>query len=162
MYPGGAWFFLPRPGVQMRSLAYRGTLDFDDGADTALLVAHLAECLRCAGAASVKTAPAAVSFRGGLFRVRPWHMLVAFDHGELIVDESTHEVHYALSMQQLAIAAALMLLWAGEMAWSDTKHSLAVPFFVVFGWLWLVGANVLFAAPRFKDFLRKAVDSSPG
>jgi hypothetical protein len=70
----------------MRSLAYKGSLEFDDGADTALLVAHLAECLRRAGAASVSVAPASVSFRGGLFRFTPWHMLVAFDRGELIVD----------------------------------------------------------------------------
>jgi len=145
----------------MRSLAYKGSLEFDDGADTALLVAHLAECLRRAGAASVSAAHASVSFRGGLFRVTPWHMLIAFDRGELIVDESTHEVRYRVSVQHLVIAATVMLTYVGALAWSEMKHSLVVPFFIVFGWLWLVGANLLVAIPRFKDFLRKAVDSAP-
>jgi hypothetical protein len=43
-------------------------------------------------------------------------MLVAFDRGELIVDESTHEVRYRLSVYQLAIVVAAMMLFAGAMA----------------------------------------------
>ncbi|QOY91509.1 hypothetical protein [Paludibaculum fermentans] len=145
----------------MRFLAYTGTLDFDDGVDPAMLAAHLTECLRAAGACSVRAGPGIVGFSGGFYRVLPWHMLVPFERGEVIVDESTHEVRYRLSVAHVAIAITLMMAWMGVTAWQPMKHSLILLFIVPIGWLWLFVPNVLFGARRFEEFLRRAIDSAP-
>jgi len=86
-------------------------------------------------------------------------MFAAFDRGELVIDESTHEVRFTLSFRHLATLAAIMVTCMGAWAWSENFP--AVPFIVVIMWLWLTGGNVLFAVPLFKNFLRTAVDSAP-
>ena len=72
-------------------------------------------------------------------------------------------------LRQLGFYHGLMRLNSGNAvlkgiaasSWSDTGQSVIVPLFMVCGYFWLVGGNIGVALPRFKNFVRKAVDSAP-
>jgi len=146
----------------IRLLTYTGALEFDDGVDTAALITHLADHLRKLDGRDIKISRASVSFRGGLFRgVNNWNILVPFGYGELIADETTHEVRYRLSFRQLICAATALLGLAFVIGWSAAKFEPVVPLVVGFAWLWLVGGNLMLGIPRFQRFLQDAIDSLP-
>jgi hypothetical protein len=45
--------------------------------------------------------------------------------------------------------------------WSVVRDDPTILFLLAFGWLWLIGGNLMVALPRFKRFLRDAVDTVP-
>jgi hypothetical protein len=44
---------------------------------------------------------------------------------------------------------------------ADTRSADWSIFFPALAWLWLVGGNLTIGLPRFKSFLREAIDSTP-
>jgi len=103
-----------------------------------------------------------LSFRGGIFRfVDNWNALVPFGRGQLIVDDERHAVRYHVSFRQLTYAATIMVVFGAAGGWFATKHDPVVSLFFAFGWLWLVGGNLMIGIPRFQRFLRKAIDNAP-
>lgn len=146
----------------MLSLACAGAFEFDDGVDKAALLAHLAGCMRKLDARAIRISLDSVSFSGGPFRlVSNWNILVPFDHGELVVDEVTHEVRYRLSFRFLVFAVTALVGFAGVSEWYAGNHDPVILLFVAFGWLFLVGGNLMTGIPRFERFLRNAIDSLP-
>jgi hypothetical protein len=144
------------------SLTYTGTLEFDTGVDITALIAHLADYLRKLDARNIRTSYTSVSFRGGLFRtVSSGNILIPFGYGELIVDETAHEVGYGLCFRQL-ICVVTTLLGLGYVAeWPVTRFEPVVPLVLGISWLSLVGGNLMIGIPRFQRFLRSAIDSLP-
>jgi hypothetical protein len=146
----------------MLSLTCTGTFEFDDGVDKAALLAHLAEQLRKLDARSIRISRDAVSFSGGVFRgVNNWNILIPFGHGELIVDNAKPEVSYRLSVRQLVITVTIILAFVFVNLWSVVRTDPAILFLLAFGWLWLIGGNLMVALPRFKRFLRDSIDTVP-
>ena len=144
------------------SLTYTGTLEFDAGVDTTALIVHLADYLRKLEARDIRISQASVSFRGGLFRaVSNWNILIPFGYGKLIVDETAHQVRYGLSFRQLICVVTTMLALACLIEWSVATFDSVVPLVLGIGWLWLVGGNLMLGIPRFRRFLRGAIDSLP-
>jgi hypothetical protein len=43
----------------------------------------------------------------------------------------------------------------------STNRAPFVPFAFAFGWLILVGGNLMIGVPRFQKFLREAIDTAP-
>lgn len=146
----------------MLSLVLTGAFEFDAGVDKAALLTHLADCLRELKARDVHVSGDSVFFRGGLFRfVSGSNILIPFGFGELKVDERKNEVRYGLSIRQLVLVVALMCGIVGGSALVDTPYDPKLLLFSGFGFVWLVGGNVMLSLPRFKVFLRNAIDTSP-
>src|SRR5215467_10446038 len=92
------------------SLAYEGTLYFDESVEPALLPGHLADCLNRADPINLVVEGNRVFFEAGMLRmVNNWNVLVPFGFGELIVDPATRNVHYRLSFRQLVIMASVIV-----------------------------------------------------
>jgi hypothetical protein len=144
------------------SLTYSGSFEFDEGVDKAALILHLAECLRKLNAHDIRPSQVSVSFRGGVFRgVSNWNILIPFERGELMVDETAHEVRYRLSFHHLVFFAAIFFGFGCLIAWPDSKFDPAIPLVLGLGCLFLVGGNLMLGIPRFHRFLRDAIDSLP-
>ncbi len=142
------------------ALVLEGSFDFDTGVEKTALLSHLAECLRKVDARGVHIIEGRVSFRGGLFRgVSNWNVLAAFGSGELIVDEVLHAVRYRLSVGQIVALVTLIVAAMAASIWSDTRRVGWSTLFPALAWLWLVGGNLAVGLPRFKSFLRNAIDS---
>jgi hypothetical protein len=147
----------------MRWLMIEGTLDFGD-VQIETLLAHLSDRLRDVEARRITISDNSVSFRGGLFRFAGrWNVLVPFGYGELVTDPEKRRVHYRLSIRELVVAVTTMMVLVAIGAWVLIQESPGIVLFFALGWLWLwlVGGNLLFGIPRFKRFLREAVDSTP-
>ena len=103
-----------------------------------------------------------MSFRGGFIRgVNNWNILIPFGHGELIVDNTKPEVSYRISVRQLVITVTIILAFVFVNLWSVVRADPAISFLLAFGWLWLIGGNLMVALPRFKRFLRDSIDAVP-
>lgn len=138
----------------MRAPVYDGTLEFDTGIDKAALLTHIAECLRNVEARRVKISRDTIFFQGGLFRfVGRWNILVPFGSGEVLVDEVTHVARYRLSLRQLVCTATIALAFPAGIAWVGTTQAPFVPFVFAFGWLALVGGNLMIGVSRFQEVL---------
>lgn len=139
-----------------------GSFDYDDGVTKAVLLAHLADQLRSVNAASIRVSANTVSFTGGLFRgVNNWNVLIPFGRGELITDEAKHEIHYRLDIRQLVYTVGIMFAFASVMMFSVIRDNPAMLLLFALGCLWLIGGNLLMGLPRFKQFLRDAIDTVP-
>jgi hypothetical protein len=146
----------------MPFLVSSGTLEFDERIDKAALLAHLAEQLRKQDARSITINHNAVSFRGGFFRlVNNRNVLNPFGHGELIVDNARPEVTYRLSVRQLVITMTIVVAIPFVSLWSVVGANPTFLFLLAFGWLWLVGGNLMIGVTRFKRFLRASIDTVP-
>jgi len=140
-----------------------GTLALDSAAGHEALLDHLANCLRQVDARRVQISPDSVTFRGGMFRlVGKMNMLVPFGHGELMVGGPVPQVRYRLSIRQLLSVMTVVVGFAAVLAWLATGGDILFPLLVLgFGWLWLVGLNLLIGLFRFRRFLRRSIDSLP-
>ena len=146
----------------MLSLECRGTLDFDDGVDKSALLAHLAKHLQEVKAREVTISCDRCTFGGGFFRgVNNWNILIPFGRGELIVNGTKHAVRYRLSVRQLVYTATIMIAFVSMESWSDIRHDPAILFLLAIGWFLLIGGNLMVGLPRFRRFLRDAVDTVP-
>ena len=144
------------------SLICTGSFDYDDGVNKTVLLAHLAEKLRSVNAASIRVSSNAVSFTGGLFRgVNNWNILIPFGRGELIADDAKHEIHYRLNVRQLVYSVGIMFAFASVTMFSVIRDDPAMLLVFALGCLWLIGGNLLIGLPRFKRFLRDAIDTVP-
>jgi hypothetical protein len=141
--------------------SYTSTVNFEGDVDSALLPAHLADCLRRVDGRDVTVEQNRVSFTSGLFRlVSNWNVLVPFGFGDLMVDAAAGRVRYRLSYRQLVIFATVM---TGVMAVfvSFESRTWAGLVFIPFMYGWLVGANLAIGIPRFDGFLRRAIETAP-
>jgi hypothetical protein len=145
---------------------YERTMKYDARLDTVGLVAHIASRLRGVEARDVRVIGNRVLFKGGIFRwVSNTNVLVPFGHGEIEVDKQNHAIHYRLSYRQLLITttaitggiAVVFLSFALALSVFDPKMLLVV----LLMWVWTVGGNLLIGLPRFKVFVRKAVETAP-
>jgi hypothetical protein len=144
-----------------KPLMYTSTVNFEGDIDSALLPAHLADCLRRVDGRYVTVEQNRVSFTSGLFRlVSNWNVLVPFGFGDLMVDAAARRIRYRLSYRQLMIFATVM---AGVMAVfiSFVSRTWAGLVFIPFMYIWLVGANLAIGIPRFDGFLRRAIETAP-
>ena len=143
-------------------LTVSGSVEFASTTDHAALAAHLAEALRDVKGRDIRVSPDRVSFRGGVFRffVTDWNVLNPFGHGELVVDAARLEVRYELSVTQIVLfATAIVVIGAIALASGSAPLSM-MPFFILAGAI-VVAGNLLIGLPRFRHFLRKAVNSAP-
>ncbi len=123
------------------------------------LLPYLCDRLREVKARRITVTDHAVSFRGGMFRfVGKWNVLVPFGHGELMVDEQKRELRYRLSIRQMVLLVTFVVAAATIAAWVGLQTGPGILLVSAVGWIWLVGGNLLIGIPRFKRFLRKAVD----
>jgi hypothetical protein len=144
-----------------RFLVCTGALDFDEGVERRALLVHLAGSLRKIDARAVTISDESVTFRGGLFRlVSSWNILMPFGSGELVVDAKKHAVRYRLFIHQFVLVVTAMTMMAFAFA-SPIRIIPGGLIFLTLTWLWLIGVNLLIGLPRFKRFLREAVDSRP-
>jgi hypothetical protein len=140
-------------------LTISGSLPFDPNIDPANLLPYLAEAIRAVKGRDVAVSGDTVSFRGGMFRlVTNRNILMPFGRGVLTVDPLTRQVRYELSFAQLFVFQTIIWGFVAIMMSRTPGAPYIVP---VVLWLIVVAANLLIGVPRFRSFLRKAVDSVP-
>lgn len=142
----------------MLSRITTGALRFDQEVDSAALPEHLAGCLRSAKASTVETTGSYVKFTAGIFRlVGNWNVLVPFGSGSLSVDPATHMVRYDLNCSQMLVLVTLMTAVMGRFMWTSGAPLWLLPL----PWLWIVGVNLAVGIPRFRGFLKRALEHAP-
>jgi hypothetical protein len=150
----------------MFSFTHTGAASFNPEVDLPALPLHLADCLRSVHARSVETEGNRVAFTGGLFRlVSNWNVLVPFGFGDLTVHIDAREVRYRLSFRQLVFAGTalvgLIAAFAVSAFLASGSSSWQPLLFIPLLWIWLVVVNLTIAIPRFKDFVRRAIETAP-
>jgi hypothetical protein len=140
---------------------YTQTVMLGADVDLAVLPTHLADRLRHINARTIKIHQDHISFTGGIFGSGSrWDILVPFGFGDLTVDSNSHNLRYRLSLRQLIICATVMVgILAGFGCYAS--HSTEGLIIAPVGWLWLVGGNLAIGIPRFKNFVRTAIDTAP-
>lgn len=119
--------------------------------------------LRSRKARSVRVAGNTLSFTGGFFRlVINWNPLVAIGRGRIDVQAGEDEViaRYRISFLQLTLVttALIAVLYA-----LSVSQGISFPVGVyVFMWLGSIGGNALVAAVRFRDFVRRCMETACG
>jgi hypothetical protein len=137
-----------------------GTFSFDEQVDVAVLPEHIAACLSRVHAREIQINSNCISFSGGLFRlVSNWNVLVQFERGELTINPHDRRLHYRLGVRQLILVGTILsaLISIPVLASGNWPGLL----FVSFIWLWLVGGNLAIGVPRFRRFIRHAIETAP-
>lgn len=140
-------------------LTISSSLPFDPTVDPAVLLSYLAEAVRAVKGRDVAISDDAVSFRGGMFRLVPSrNILTPFNHGTLTIDPLSHQVRYELSFAQLFIFHTVFWGFVTVMMLRTPGAPAIVPAFL---WLVVIAVNLLIGVPRFRSFLRKAIETVP-
>ena len=140
---------------------YTKTISLAGEIDQGMLATHLADCLRQINARTVRIDRDFVSFTGGIFGDgSKWDLLIPFGFGDLTIDSNSHQLRYRLSFRQLFAVTAVLaaIIFVLTSYWSRWSDGLIVG---IVGWVWLVGLSLLIGLPRFKKFVRGAIDTAP-
>jgi len=138
-------------------LTISGSLPFDPSVDPAHLLSYLAEAIRSVKGRDIAISGDAVSFRGGMFRlVTNRNILIPFGRGTLTVDPLSRQVRYELSFAQVFVFHTVF--WGFVTVMMLRTPQAAPPIIPLVAWFLVIAANLLFGVPRFRSFLRKAIE----
>jgi hypothetical protein len=142
-------------------LTRTGNVPFDSDVNPAALVNHLADSLWKVDACTVEIHGNRVVFTRRIFRlVSNWNLLVPFERGDLSVDADTREVRYCLRIQELVLFGTGGIALMGIFAIASDAP-MAILLFLPFMWLWAVGGNLALGLFRFKNFVARAIRTTP-
>jgi hypothetical protein len=101
-----------------------------------------------------------VRFRGGLWRlVSSWNLLGPITRGTISIEPGDPSIciTYRLVFSEVIIIGTLMVAAMGVYMAATRSTTGMNACFLPLMWLWFVVGNALFAAARFRDFIRRCV-----